>query len=230
MGTLKIFLPTTRIPSHLVKLSLPNIYFLCHSSGWDALSAVANCELPEKWWDSAREIVSLCTRMFAMGWRRRGGRQWSYWRCKKYIISGVYPAFFFKNHLLQKRHDKVSLSYEVKSQNCLSVLVGMLLIVTFWRRTLTRIYLVVWYCWQGVNNCLFFQELLELAQRKFLRQVSNYADENDQVYPRLLLLDFVSMIKESGTVFETDSFLVVGWRRLYFNVMDISANLAMFVR
>ena len=70
---------------------------------------------------------------------------------------------------------------------------------------------------------------MELAQRKFLRQVSNYADENDQVYPRLLLLDFVSMIKESGTVFETDSFLVES-PCFYFNVMDISANLAMFVR
>ena len=48
------------------------------------------------------------------------------------------------------------------------------------------------------NIFLHMQELLELAQRKFLRQVSNYAEESDEVYPRLLLLDFVSMVKESG--------------------------------
>ncbi|KAL5004316.1 hypothetical protein ScPMuIL_017772 [Solemya velum] len=39
---------------------------------------------------------------------------------------------------------------------------------------------------------LSFQELFELAQRKFLRQIINYADAQDmEPYPRLFLVDFV---------------------------------------
>ncbi|ELU06933.1 hypothetical protein CAPTEDRAFT_226169 [Capitella teleta] len=45
---------------------------------------------------------------------------------------------------------------------------------------------------QEENNQLAFQELLELAQRKLLRQLSSYADGSETaVYPHLFLLDFL---------------------------------------
>ncbi len=46
----------------------------------------------------------------------------------------------------------------------------------------------------SVSRCEF-QELLELAQRKFLRQVAQFAEETGVVYPRLLLVDFVSLVR-----------------------------------
>ena len=39
-------------------------------------------------------------------------------------------------------------------------------------------------------HSIFHQELYELAQRKFLRQLSSYVDDNeDEAFPRLLVAD-----------------------------------------
>lgn len=37
---------------------------------------------------------------------------------------------------------------------------------------------------------IFSQELYELAQRKFLRQVAHYAAKQEALYPRLFVADF----------------------------------------
>ena len=37
--------------------------------------------------------------------------------------------------------------------------------------------------------CVFSQELFELAQRKFLRQLSEYAEATGELYPRLIFID-----------------------------------------
>ncbi|XP_070533769.1 uncharacterized protein [Ptychodera flava] len=51
----------------------------------------------------------------------------------------------------------------------------------------------------NVKKNLEFQELYELAQRKFLRQAAMYADSMDtQAYPRLILLDYINKEDEEG--------------------------------
>ena len=58
-----------------------------------------------------------------------------------------------------------------------------------------------------VSKCVF-QELFELAQRKLLRQLTIYAENQDtDIYPRLLLADFV---KESVSDIDTSDSETVG--------------------
>ena len=46
------------------------------------------------------------------------------------------------------------------------------------------------------------QELFELAQRKFLRQISRYS-EDSVLYPRLIVVDFLEMLRQDWTEQET---------------------------
>ena len=50
----------------------------------------------------------------------------------------------------------------------------------------------------GQRIIIAFQELYELAQRKFLRQLAEYADRggDSHVYPRLIVVDFLSMVRQ----------------------------------
>lgn len=40
--------------------------------------------------------------------------------------------------------------------------------------------------------------MFELAQRKLLRQVSQYAETSGDLYPRLVVVDFLDMVKQGG--------------------------------
>ena len=45
---------------------------------------------------------------------------------------------------------------------------------------------------KGLSSYVHFQELFELAQRKLLRQLALYAENQDtDVYPRLFVADFL---------------------------------------
>ncbi len=41
-----------------------------------------------------------------------------------------------------------------------------------------------------MNGVSLFQELLELAQRKFLRQIANYSSGDAGTYPRIIIIDY----------------------------------------
>lgn len=62
--------------------------------------------------------------------------------------------------------------------------------------------------------CLSFQELFELAQRKLLRQLTIYAENQDtDIYPRLFLVDFVKEQISDSDVSDTE--LTAGTVRCY---------------